>query len=53
MITKDSFNNTYTGLSTDNWDNIPNLENGDAGFEMDTSKAKMYDKENAEWRYIK
>ena len=53
MISKDTFNNMYIGLSTDDWDNIPDVENGVAGFEMDTSKSKMYDAENSVWRYIK
>lgn len=56
MITKDTFRNQFNGLSTDNWATtnpvLSSVKNGDVGFEMDTSQAKMWDEQNQEWRNL-
>lgn len=52
MITKDTFRNQYTGLSTDNWTEekiVSKLENGDVRFEMDTGDAYMWNESAQEW----
>lgn len=53
MITKDSYRNTYMGLSTDDWTKtnpiLKSVENGDARFLMDTQTASIYDEENDRW----
>ena len=57
MITRDTFRNEWTGLSTDDW-SVENplftgkIENGDTGFEMDTSKVKKFDEVSKTWKYL-
>lgn len=57
MITRDTFRNEWTGLSTDDW-TMANpvfarkIENGDTGFEMDTSKVKKFDVVSKTWKYL-
>lgn len=54
MITRDTFRNEWTGLSTDDW-TMTNLvftgkiENGDIGFEMDTTKVKRFNADTNSW----
>lgn len=54
MISRDTFRNEWTGLSTDDW-TMSNpcfdkkIENGDTGFEMDTTKVKRFNAETNEW----
>lgn len=57
MISRDTFRNEWTGLATDDWSmNNPcfkyKIENGDTGFEMDTSKVKKWDAQNQEWLFL-
>lgn len=54
MISRDTFRNEWTGLSTDDWslDNPvfkDRISNGDTGFEMDTSKVKKFDESTQDW----
>ena len=54
MISRDTFHNEWTGLSSDDWSmNNPvfkgKIENGDTGFEMDTTKVKKFDEETGTW----
>lgn len=54
MITRDTFRNEWTGLSTDDW-TMENplfkgkIENGDTGFELNTSKVKKFDASTNQW----
>lgn len=54
MISRDTFRNEWTGLSTDDW-TMANpcfankIENGDTGFEMDATKVKKFDAETQTW----
>lgn len=57
MISRDTFRNEWTGFATDDWSmNNPcfkyKIENGDTGFEMDTTKVKMFNAVSQTWVYI-
>ena len=57
MITRDTFRNEWTGDSTDDWAMTNPLfagkiENGDTGFEMDTTRVKKFDASINDWRYL-
>lgn len=54
MISRDTFRNEWTGLSTDDWTMAnacfkDKLANGDTGFEMDTTKVKKWDEVGKQW----